>query len=280
MKKLFLLVICLLSINVYGADSLNELKIEYLNNSITTSSRSYSNDRYIFKIDYLGDVTNFSSEQLNFALKQKSNDYLKIFGDIKVTVVPDPNGKFKNISSNVFVGYAGGMFGNSLTETVMPNDTARKEGLSFTVKNPIMEVYYRTTDNGAWINTKDNLSGELSVEEQLAKLLNIDLSSNPNGVKDKYKTLYYFKPYEDSVYTNRFDFYDSTSTTPANEENSYEINTLSKISTEYALLKFDYPSTGAFLELQNKTSNLPYIIVVSILVCLGAFYGLKRKGII
>ena len=84
---LFLLVICLLSINVYGADSLNELKIEYLNNSITTSSRSYSNDRYIFKIDYLGDVTNFSSEQLNFALKQKSNDYLKIFGDIKVSTI-------------------------------------------------------------------------------------------------------------------------------------------------------------------------------------------------
>ena len=280
MKKLFLLVLCLFGINVYGADSLNELKIEYQNNSITTSSRSYSNNRYIFNIDYLGDVTNFSDEQLDFVLKQRSNDYLKIFGDIKVTVVPDPNGKFKNIGSNVFVGYVGGMFGNSLTDTVMPNDIASKENLSFTVKNPIMEVYYRTSDNGAWINSKDSLSGELSVEEQLASLLNIDLNSNPNGVKEKYKTLYYFKPYEDSVYTNRFDFYDSTSTTPANEENSYETDTLSKISTEYALLKFDYPSSSVFLEVQSKTSSLPYVVVISIFVCLGCFYGLKRKGII
>ena len=280
MKKLFLLVLCLLSVNVYGADSLNELKIEYLNNNITTSSRSYSNNRYIFTIDYLGDVSNFSDEQLSFALKQKSNDYLKIFGDIKVTVVPDPNGKFKNIGSNVFVGYAGGMFGNSLLENVMPNDIASKENLSFIVKNPIMEVYYRTSDNSAWINSKDGLSGELSVEEQLARLLNIDLSSNPNGVKEKYKTLYYFKPYEDSVYTNRFDFYNSTSTTPANEENSYETDTLSRISTEYALLKFDYPSSSVFLEVQNKTSSLSYVIIVSIFICLGSFYVLKRKGII
>ena len=87
MKKLFLLVLCLFGINVYGADSLNELKIEYQNNSITTSSRSYSNNRYIFNIDYLGDVTNFSDEQLDFVLKQRSNDYLKIFGDIKVSTI-------------------------------------------------------------------------------------------------------------------------------------------------------------------------------------------------
>ena len=280
MKKLFLLVLCLLSVNVYGADSLNELKIEYLNNNITTSSRSYNNDRYIFKIDYLGDVSNFSDEQLDFALKQKSNDYLKVFGDIKVTVMPDPNGKFKNVGSNVFVGYVGGMFGNSLTENVIANDIASKENLSFTVKNPIMEVYYRTSTNSAWINLKDGLSGELSVEEQLARLLNIDLTSNPNGIKENYKTLYYFKPYEDSVYTNRFDFYDSTSTTPVNEENSYEANTLSKISTEYALLKFDYPSSSVFLEIQSNTSSLPYIIVVCILVCFGLFYFFKRKGII
>lgn len=276
--KILIFLICLFSFNVYGSDSLNEIKIEYQNNVITTSSRTYNN-RYIFKIDYLGDITNFNNDQLEFALKQKSTDYLKVFGRVKVTINPDPNGKYKNIGSNIFVGYSCGMFGNSLNETVMPNDTAYKENLEFSVNNPIMEVYYRLNESSSWVNNKDTLSGELTLEEQLARLLNIDLSSNPNGVKEKYKTLYYFKPYEDSVYTNRFDFYELTSSS-SGEGNNYEVNTLKKIDTEYALLKFDYPSSGVFLEVNNNVNYLPYIIVTSLIGCLGIFYFLKQKKII
>lgn len=276
--KILIFLICLFSFNVYGSDSLNEIKIEYQNNVITTSSRTYNN-RYIFKIDYLGDITNFNNEQLEFALKQKSTDYLKVFGNVKVTINPDPNGKYKNIRSNVLVGYSGGMFGNSLNETVMPNDTAYKENLEFSVNNPIMEVYYRLSDSSSWINNKDTLSGELTLEEQLAKILNIDLSSNPNGVKEKYKTHYYFKPYEDSVYTNRFDFYEPSSSS-SSEGDNYEVNTLKKIDTEYALLKFDYPSSGVFLEVNNNVNYLPYIIITSLIGCLGIFYFLKQKKII
>lgn len=276
MKKIYLFAILFLTlINVKASNIMNEIKIEYENNVLTTSSRSYNNDRYIFKIDYIGDITSLSSNQLEFALNQSSNDYLKVFGNIKVTIVPDPNGKFKNIKNKIYVGYIGGMFGNTLNENIMPNDTATKEDLSFVVKNPILEVYYRTDENSAWKNDKNSLSGNLKLEEQLAKLLNIDLSTNPNGVKEKYKKLYYFKPYEDKVYSNRFDFYEGNPTT--SENNNYETSTLKKISTEYAQLKFDYPSSGVFLESENKVSKLPYIIVTVILLGISGFCFLKCK---
>ena len=282
MKKFGLLVLgFLFMINVYASDVLNEINIQYMNNLVTTSTRSYSNNRYIFAIDYLGDVTNLNSEQLNFLLSQSSDDYLKAFGDIKITILPDPNGKYKNISDKIFLGYSGGMFGNSLYETVMPNDTATKENLTMLIKNPILEVYYRTDENGVWSNDKGNLNGNLTIESQLATLLGVDLNANPNGVKEKYKTNYYFKPYENSVYTNRFDFYEPTINTPATQEgNNYETTTLNKISTEYAELKFDYPSTQTFFEIESKTNKLPYIIVTSILFCLCIFYVMKRKKII
>lgn len=281
MKKIYLFVLCfLLLINVKASDVLNEIKIEYEKNVLTTSTRSYTDERYIFKIDYLGDIANLNAEQLNFALNQSSNDYLKVFGNIKVTIIPDPNGKFKNINNKIFVGYAGGMFGNSISENVMPNNIASEKNLSFTIENPILEVYYRTNEGGAWKNDKVSLSGNLKLENQLAKLLNIDLSSNPNGVKEKYKTLYYFKPYEDKVYSNRFDFYEKTPSTTDDEENNYEVSTLKKISTEYAQLKFDYPGTGVFLEVSNNVNKLPYIIVTIILSGIGLFYILKCKKII
>ena len=158
---------------------------------------------------------------------------------------------------------------------------ALKENLAYTVKNPILEIYYRTDENNAWKNDKSSLTGELTIENQLAKLLNIDLSTNPNGVKEKYKTLYYFKPYENNVYTNRFDFYEAGEGTPAlTEGEAFETSTLKRISTEYAELKFDYPSTGAFFEVENKVSKLPYIIVTTVLLCLGIFSFIKCKKII
>ena len=139
MKKIYLFVLCfLLLINVKASDVLNEIKIEYEKNVLTTSTRSYADERYIFKIDYLGDIANLNAEQLNFALNQSSNDYLKVFGNIKVTIIPDPNGKFKNINNKIFVGYAGGMFGNSISENVMPNNIASEKNLSFTIENPIL----------------------------------------------------------------------------------------------------------------------------------------------
>ena len=65
MKKFWLFVLGFLFVmNVYASDVLNEINIEYINNLVTTSTRSYSNNRYIFEIDYLGDVTNLSNEQL------------------------------------------------------------------------------------------------------------------------------------------------------------------------------------------------------------------------
>lgn len=277
MKKFYLLVVgVFLFFNVYAAENLNEITIEYQNNSITTSTRSYTNDRYIFQIDYIGDITNLSNEQLNYILKQKSNDYLKVFGDLKVTINPDNTGKFRNINNNVFVGYSGGMFGNSLNEDVMPNDTASLENLTFKIKNPIMDVYYRKNENEAWTNDKSSLNGKLTIEEQLSNLLNIDI----NLVKDKYKTLYYFKPYEDSIYTNRFDFYESTEQTTVSDENNYEVTTLKKLNQEYALLKFDYPTTNVFYEANRPINKLPYIITLTILICLTSFYILRKKRII
>ena len=102
MKKFGLFVLgFLFMINIHASDVLNEINIEYINNLVTTSTRSYSNNRYIFAIDYLGDVTNLSNEQLDFLLSQSSDDYLKAFGDIKITILPDPNGKYKNISDKI-----------------------------------------------------------------------------------------------------------------------------------------------------------------------------------
>lgn len=276
MKKFYLLVLSLLFINVHASDTLNEINIEYQNNLITTSNRSYNNDRYIFQIDYLGDINNLSNEQLNYILTQKSNDYLKVFGDIKVTITPSKTGTYRNINNDIFIGYSGGMFGNSLAEDVMPNDTATLENLTFTVNNPIMDIYYRKDENSAWTNGKSSLTGDLTIEEQLSKLLDIDLAS----VKDNYKKLYYFKPYEDTVYTNRFDFYESTIQTPVNEENNYEVTTLKKINQEYALLKFDYPTTNVFFEPKVETSNLPYIMISTIFICLVSFYFFKKKKLI
>ena len=66
----------------------------------------------------------------------------------------------------------------------------------------------------------------------------------------------------------------------AAEGENYETSTLKKISTEYAILKFDYPSTGAFFEVEAKTNKLPYIIVTTILLGIGLFYCLKCKKII
>lgn len=272
MKKFYLFVFSLFLIfNIHASEVLNGIEIEYQNNIITTSTRSYSNDRYIFQIDYIGDVMDLSNEQLDFILNQESNDYLKVFGDINVRV----HDIKKN---NVFVGYSGGMFGNSLNEDVMPNDIANLENLSFVVKNPIMEVYYRKDSNSAWKNDKGTLSGVLSIKEQLSKLLDINL----NDVKAQYKTLYYFKPYEDSVYTNRFDFYESNSMVSPLSENDYDVNNLKKINHEYALLKFDYSSSNVFFEnnVSNESYNILYVIITSVLVCLFSFCVLKWKRIV
>lgn len=273
MKKFYLFVCLFLCFNVYASEGLNDISIEYQNNSITTSTRSYSNNRYVFLIDYTGDINNLSDEQLDFILKQESSDYLRVFGNINVRINPNSRGVRNN---GIFVGYSGGMFGNSLYEDVIPNDVAHLENLSFSVLNPILDVYYRQDENSAWSNDKGSLSGVKTIEEQLSELLNIPVGM----VKDKYMSLYYFKPFEDSVYTNRFDFYEGSGITMLAEGNDYDVSGLNKINYEYALLKFDYASANVFLESENNFFYLPYVIISALLVCLISFYFFRKKGFI
>lgn len=272
MKKIYLLIFTILfSINVYASETLNEISIEYQNNLITQANRNYEN-RYIFQIEYTPTISNLTEEQLNYILTQESNDYLKVFGEIKVKV--NPYGIYRNLKNDIIVGYSGGIFGNNLYENVLPNDIASKQNLSFVIKNPILEIYYRKNENEAWTNNKNNLSGNLKIQEQLEQLLNIESSQ----VKEKYNKLYYFKPYTDVVYTNRLDFYETTNKT-IKEDNNYETNTLKKLNHEYAVLKFDTLTTNVFLE-QNPKNNIQYVVITSIIICIATFYIFKRKKLI
>ena len=69
MKKIFLLLVSFLFIlNVKGSDSLTEFDITYVDNALTKAIRSYTDNRYIFDMEYIGNITNLTSEQLDFAL--------------------------------------------------------------------------------------------------------------------------------------------------------------------------------------------------------------------
>ena len=283
MKKLFIFFISLfLGLNVFASDILNEIDITYLDNALTKATRSYTNNRYIFDIEYIGDVTNLTSEQLSYALNQESSDYLTVFGNLNVKIMPSKNGVYKNIEDKIFAGISSGTFGNNIDDDVMPNDVANLNSTNFQIKEPIMEVYYRLNENSTWINDKDNLSGDLTLENQLANLLNIDLDTNPDGVKNAYKTLYYFKPYEDMTYSNRIDLYEATEQTSAEDpgNNEYSVDTLKKLSTEYGILRFKELTDTTFFENNNTPNILPYVILITLTLCGCAFYYLKSKKLI
>jgi len=275
MKKVILIFISLLFVfNVNGSDSVTEFDITYLDNALTKATRSYTNNRYIFDIEYIGDISNLIESQLAYALSQKSDD-LTILGDLYVKT------NYKNINDKIFVGISSGTFGNNIDDEVMPNDVASLKNKNFEIKQPIMEIFYRLDENSSWSNDKSNLSGNKSIEEHLASLLNIDLNQNPDGVKNVYKTLYYFKPYEDMTYSNRIDLYDKTdSTSLENNNNEYDVSTLKKISTEYGILRFKNITDTTFFETNNKKNVLPYVILITLTICSFSFYYLKSKKLI
>ena len=173
-------------------------------------------------------------------------------------------------------------FGNNIDDDIIANDVASIKSTNFQIKQPIMEVYYKLNENSAWTNDTSNLTGTKTIEEQLADLLNIDLTSNPEGVKNAYKTLYYFKPYENMTYSNRIDLYEATEQTSAEDpdNNEYDITTLKKLSTEYGILRFKDLTETTFFENNNTPNVLPYIILVTLTICACTFYYLKSKKLI
>lgn len=271
MKKIFLLLVSFLFIlNVKGSDSLTEFDITYVDNALTKAIRSYTDNRYIFDMEYIGDITNLTSEQLDFALNQESSDYLTVYGTLSVKT------NYRNIN-DIYVGISSGTFGNNINDEVMPNDVASKKNKNFEIKQPIMEVFYRLDENSGWINDRGNLNGSKTIKEQLSELLNIDLDS----VKDNYKKLYYFKPYENMTYSNRIDIYDKTdSTSLENNNNEYDVSTLKKINTEYGILRFKEVTESTFFETTNNKNVFSYILLITLTICLITFYYLKSKKLI
>lgn len=220
----------------------------------------------------LGSI-DLNNEQLRNILNrttEANQAYLTIYSKLNIHLTPLEDSVFKSLLNKDKYYLA------SSKETWMydevDTDIAPDNEASIKKLNDSIDIYsggiiYKSLDDDNWtteIPSDVNLEG-LTLEEQLATLLELDLSIDENAVIDAYQDRYSI--YGISNKTNsviRFDFYDNLETNQTN--NSYQTDNLKYLDNRFTIINYQNDTKATFQEVNKEPNNKPNWLIGFIMI--------------
>lgn len=293
MKRFLKLFLFVVSLFVFSS---KQVKADVTGRSVTFSipntsyysvNRTYENGNTVFDINYVSNLNNLTDAQLNDILGQKintSNDLLTVYGEMKINVTPVVGSTYNPIvnKTNIYRANGLGKYTTDINASIDTPNVAAKTTFNETVYPVVAKIYYKTSAEGEWIHTPIDAVENEKISDYLARLLSINLTENPTGLVDAYKTSYYFKPITDgNYYLNKYQFYDDgNKTISANGEGYYNLSDLDKLGEEKVIIKYHgSDSASTFLESDNQNSSWIYIISILSMMGLGYLGYIKKEDI-
>lgn len=278
MKKIFCLLILpffIMNLNIVKASTINssvDFKIDdefYLE----IEKRMQDGNTYFVVLNTLG-TDEMTEVQLRELLNRKTvsnQSPLTIYSKLNINVTPVENTLFSSLinKEHYYLGVSSEKFMYDEVDTAIePSLEKKKVKLNSSVDIYSGGIIYKSPTNDEWtteIPSETNLEG-LTLEEQLATLLKLDLSINENAVIEAYQTL--FNIYGISDGTNsvrRFDFYDELNILK-NEQDS-----LKHIDSRYVIINYKTNSQSVFNETSmnqetKSESIIGFVIIGGIII--------------
>ncbi len=293
MKKFIILITLLFTSipNIYASDTEKlPVEIDLVKPFYADVSKTYGNN--LTTITYKNNllVTDLTDTELKKILSQKSGSgstKLTYYETLNINVYPvegTPYESLKGKTSLYRANDGGAWLSNDAPYTRDAYEVSELLPLKSNFWPYGFKVTYRKDTEGEFISTvpsgKD-LSNK-TLEEQIATIFDIDLSTHPNGVIELYPEKLSFKPLTNRSYALRIDFYDKSNgispTLKDGTTDKYEISSLNKLGTEYLLIRYekgedasvslnvDYEKVGGFDGKIFIPIGLVLIIIISAFV--------------
>lgn len=194
MKKIWLFLLLFIFIDVKAATVINPIEFDISDEFYLKVDKYYQDDvTYFDVVDKLGNDLN--EEQLKEILgrsTEENQNYLAIYSKLKIKVKPLEDTVFEPLSTKYYLGFNEIWNYEDVELDVMASKNAKLMFLEDEIDLYSGGIIYKSPTDDEWTTTIPNdvdLEG-LTLEEQLATLLNLDLSNNPDAVIDNYQNLY------------------------------------------------------------------------------------------
>lgn len=268
MKKIWLFLLLFIFIDVKAATVINPIEFDISDEFYLKVDKYYRDDvTYFDVVDKLGNDLN--EEQLKEILSrstEENQNYLAIYSKLKIKVKPLEDTAFESLSNKYYLGFNEIWNYEEVELDVMAGKNAKLMFLEDEIDLYSGGIIYKSPTDDEWTTTIPNdvdLEG-LTLEEQLATLLNLDLSNNPDVVIDNYQNLYNIYGIAGKNNIKRFDFY-SYNNLNLGERN---VSNLTPLTSHYVVLKYDNNVVTTFSEseLISEDNNKIIYILIGILL--------------
>ncbi len=299
MKKLLsclLIIICCLCFKSgikAGDTEATPVNFNLVDTFYTTIAKSRVNNRTYFDLNnYLNTMT-LTTEQLKTILSYKANDptsHLAIYETLNINVTPVAGTNYASLTGKdtYYLDSSDEHWEDKDDITLDMGDVATIHNLDSNYYPWGFRVVYRLNSDDDYIETPpaDNSLDNKTIEQQLASILGIDLSANPNGVIDEYKNLYDFDTLNsDYTSTIRFDFFDKDPTkepVKLTGNDSYNPASLKSLGTEYVVIRYNNSPTSSptigNIDKDKDSEASTWIFIIGGLAIIGGsvYYYLKK----
>ena len=270
MKKIWLFLLFFIFIDVKAASVINPIEFDISDEFYLKVDKYYQDDVTYFNIvNNLGN--NLTNDQLREILNRTTEDsqnYLSIYSKLKIKVTPLEDTMLEPLLTRYYLGFNEIWNYEEVELDVEKSLKATKMMLEDEIDLYSGGIIYKSPTDGSLttiIPDDVDLAG-LTLEEQLATLLNLDLSNNPDVVIDNYQNLYNIYGISGKNNIKRFDFYNSNDFSLIEKD----VSNLDFLTSRYVVFKYDENVITTFNEndlvSENNDSKKIILLIIGILL--------------
>lgn len=281
-------------INIKASTYIDPVDFEIEDEFYLKVQKQIQNRTTYFTVENSLGAIELTEEQLRTILSRttlENQSYLTIYSSLNIKVTPLEDTVFESLlnKDKYYLGLSNEIWMYDEVDTdIDPSSEAVVKNLDDDVDIYSGGIIYRSPLDDNWtteIPNDVNLEG-MTLEEQLATLLEIDLSVDEDAVIDAYQDLYSI--YGISSGTNsviRFDFYDVSTSTSSNY--SYKTDNLKYLDNRFTVINYQAPVGTTFSEADiskqeneiKPSSIIGFIMIGSVLLtsAIGTVIYLKKN---
>ena len=270
MKKIWLFLLFFIFIDVKAASVINPIEFDISDEFYLKVDKYYQDDVTYFNIvNNLGN--NLTNDQLREILNRTTEDsqnYLSIYSKLKIKVTPLEDTILEPLLTRYYLGFNEIWNYEEAELDVEKSLNATKMMLEDEIDLYSGGIIYKSPTDGSLttiIPDDVDLAG-FTLEEQLATLLNLDLSNNPDIVIDNYQNLYNIYGISGKNNIKRFDFYNSNDFSLIEKD----VSNLDFLTSRYVVFKYDENVITTFNEndlvSENNDSKKIILLIIGILL--------------
>lgn len=277
MKKLLFMLLCFVYfLSFLKADGVESpVTFTLLDSFYSSIVKKYENGTTVFYYNNKLLNMDLTDSELDSILSQKSGGQrLTYYEALKIEVKPVEGTKFASLQgkTNVYRANGGGSWVTNITHGMDMYEYAESKNLTNYFWPWGFSIVYRTDTNDEFSSTipSSNDLNNKTLEEQLATLLGYDLVSNPDSVKNAYKTYWKFKPLNDYTYIERFDFFsEKDGVSPVLKSGSsdeYDVNSLNHLGEYYVSIKYSMEEEKTTMATSYESDSTNWIVPTTLVL--------------